>query len=75
MCNGSIERSNWEKLFECKNIHNHVCFFKKIIVNIFHKFIPNKIICNGKDQKWFNYEIRQMLNKKNKLNELQGGYD
>ena len=50
MYNWSIERSIWEKSFECKNILNQVCVFNKIIVDIFHDFIPNKIIRNAKDQ-------------------------
>ena len=46
--------------------------FNKIILNIFHNFIPDKIIsdkepCIDKDSSWFNNEIWQILNKKNEL--------
>ena len=56
--------------------------FNKLILNIFHDFIPNKIIiCNDKILPWFNDEIRQILNIKNELSklyhngELQSDYD
>ena len=54
-----------------------------MIFNIFHNFIPNKvIICNDKDPPWFNGESWQILNKKNELSKqfinngkLQRDYD
>ena len=61
---GAIESLNWEKSFE----DDQVYLFNKIILNIFHDFITNKIIkCNYKVRLWFHHEIRQILNKKNKL--------
>lgn len=65
----TIENFNREKLFESKNVHGQVYLFNKIILNIFHKSIPNKIIqgCKDKDTPCFNDEIRQTLNKRNEL--------
>ena len=37
--------------------------FNKIILNIFHNFIPKKIIIS----RWFNDKTLQILNKKNEL--------
>ena len=52
--------------------------FNKIILNIFHNFIPKKIIIS----RWFNDKTLQILNKKNELfkqfikkAKLQNGFD
>ena len=38
------------------------------MLNMFHKFIPNKnIICNDKDPPWFNNQIKALIEKKNNL--------
>ena len=65
LINRAIESFNWERSFESKNVHDQVYLFNKLILNIFHNFIPNKIITyNDKDPPWFNVDIRQILNKK-----------
>ena len=38
------------------------------MLNIFHNFILNKnIICNDKDQPWFNNQIKTMIEEKNHI--------
>ena len=59
MLNCTIENFNWENLLENKNVNEQLYLFKKTMLNIFHKFIPNKnIICNDKDPPWFNKQIK-----------------
>ena len=68
LINCAIENFIWKKSFEGKNVHEQFYLFKKIILHIFHNFIPNKIfICNDKDSSWFTDEIRRILNEKNEL--------
>ena len=50
-------------LFEDKNFHDHFCLFNKLLLNIFHNFIPNKILI--KDLPWLNDEIGVTINNKN----------
>ena len=58
--------NNWP--FEGKNAHDQVYLFNKIILNVFHNFIPSIIItCNDKDPLWFNDGIPQILNIKDEL--------
>ena len=42
--NRSIEIFDWSYLFSGKNVHEQVELFKKMLLNIFHNFIPNKMI-------------------------------
>ena len=54
--------------FEGKNVHDQFYLLNKIILNIFHNFIPNKnMTCHGRDPPRFNNKIRQILNKKTEL--------
>ena len=49
---------DWGNSFKGKNVHEKVHFFNKAILNIFHNYIPNKIIlCYDKDPLWFDKEI------------------
>ena len=44
----------------------------KTILNIFHNFIPNKlIICDDKDPPWMNDEIGTLIKSKNLLYQRQ----
>ena len=68
LLNGTIEVFSWEKLLENKNVNEQLYLFNKIMLNIFHKFIPNKnIICNDKDPAWFNNQIKILIETKNHL--------
>ena len=50
LSNYSIESFDWSKLFSGKNVHGQVELFNKTLLNIFHNFLPNKIIvCNDRD--------------------------
>ena len=56
----SIESFDWSKLFLSKNAHEQVGLFNKTLLNIFHDFIPNKIIlCDDRDPPWMNDEIKK----------------
>ena len=44
LINRSIESVDWSKFFSGKNVHEQVELFNKTLLNIFHNFIPNKII-------------------------------
>ena len=44
LINRSIESVDWPKFFSDKNVHEQVELFNKTLLNIFHNFIPNKII-------------------------------
>lgn len=37
---GAIEKFNWEKSLEGKNVHDQIYSFNKIILNIFYNLIP-----------------------------------
>ena len=62
LINRSIESFDWSKLFSGKNVHEQVELFNKTLLNIFHNFIPNKIIvCDDRDPPWMNDEIKKMI--------------
>ena len=44
LSNRSIESFDLSKLFSGKNVHEQVELFNKTLLNIFHNFIPIKII-------------------------------
>ena len=57
-----------------KNVPEQVILFNKIILNIFHEFISNKIIicdkitiCDGKGPFWMNDETKTLIKKKHWL--------
>ena len=59
-------------MFSDKNIHEQVELFNKTLLNIYHNFIPNKIIvCDDGDPPWMNDEIKQMIKRKNWLFQSQ----
>ena len=48
------------RLFSGKNVHEQDELFNKTLLNIFHNFIPNKIIvCDDRDPPWMNDEIKK----------------
>ena len=68
----SIESFDWSKLFSGKNVHEQVELFNKTLLNIFHNFIPNKIIvCKDRDPPCMNDEIKKMIKRKNWLFQSQ----
>ena len=70
--NRSIEIFDWPSLFSGKNVHEQVELFNKTLLNIFHNFIPNKIIlCDDKDPPWMNGEIKNLIKRKNWLFQCQ----
>ena len=72
LINRSTESFDWSKLFSGKNVHEQVELFNKTLLNILHKFIPNKIIvCGDRDVPWMNDEIKKMIKRKNWLFQSQ----
>ena len=68
MINCVIELLDWDELFEGKKVHDQFWLFSKIILKIFHSFIPNKTITSTeKDPSWFNDEIRHIVNNKSEI--------
>ena len=50
LLNRTIETFKWEKLLENENVNEQLFLFNKTMLNIFHNFIPNKIIiCHDKE--------------------------
>ena len=66
LINRAIDQFDWVNLFLDKNINEQVILFNQTILNIFHNFIPNKVIlCDDRDPPWMNERIKY-LNKKEK---------
>ena len=58
--------------FLIKNINEQVILFNGTILNIFHNFIPNKmILCDDMDPPWMNEKIRHLINKKKAIFQKQ----
>ena len=65
LINRAIDQFDWVNLFLDKNINEQVILFNRTILNIFHNFIPNKIIlCDDRDPPWMNEKIKQLIRKK-----------
>ena len=65
LINRAIDQFDWVNLFLDKNINEQVILFNRTILNIFHNFIPNKIIlCDDRDPPWMNENIKQLIRKK-----------
>ena len=59
---------DWSYLFSGKNVHDQVELFNKTLLNIFHNFIPNKIILfDDKDPP----KINNLVKRKNWLFQCQ----
>ena len=70
--NHSIEIFDCYSLFSGKNVHEQVELFNKTLLNIFHNFVPDKIIlCDDKDPPWMNDEIKNLIKRKNWLFQCQ----
>ena len=68
LINHSIESFDWSNLFSVKNVHEQVELFNKTLLNIFHTFIPNKIIVDDdRDLPWMNNEITKSIKRKSWL--------
>ena len=58
----------WSCLFSAKNGHEQVERFTKTLLNIFHNFIPNKIIlCDDKYPPWMIDDFKTLIKRKNWL--------
>ena len=65
LINHAIDQFDWVNLFLDKNINAQVTLFNWNRLNIFHNFIPNKIIlCDDRDPPWMNDRIKYLIKKK-----------
>ena len=72
LINRAIDRFDWVNLFLDKNINEQVLLFNRTILNIFHNFIPNKIIlCDDRDPLWMNDRIKHLIKKKKAIFQKQ----
>ena len=61
--NRSIEIFDLYYLFSGKNVHEQAELFNKMLLNVFHNFIPNKvIICDDKDPPCINQVVTKPKN-------------
>ena len=69
LINCEVDQFDWFNLFlDKKNINELVILINGIILNIFHNFIPNKIIlCYDRDPLCMNDRIKYLTKKKKKL--------
>ena len=64
----SPEQLNWENMLYQKYVHQQVSVLNKTLVNIFPKFMPNKLIaCDDRDPPWINEFIKNKIKWKNKI--------
>ena len=64
----AINNFKWEKAFSNANINEKVSLFNKTILNILNNYIPHEtIICDDKDPPWFNFQIKFLIENKNKI--------
>ena len=60
LINRAIDQFDWVNLFLDTNINEKVILVNRTILNIFHNFIPNKmILCDDRDLPWMNERIKQ----------------
>ena len=70
--NCEIDQFDWVNLFLDKNINEQVSLFSQTILNIFHNFIPSKIILgDGRDPPWMNDRIKHLIKKKKDIFQKQ----
>ena len=67
----AIDQFDWVNLFLDKNINEQVILFNRTILNIFHNFIPNIILCDDRDPPWMNEKIKHLINKKKAIFQKQ----
>ena len=66
--NRSIKDFNWRHAFQDLPVDDKVRVLTNTLSNIFHNFIPNKIIkCNSRKPPWMTYEITSALKERSKL--------
>ena len=62
LINRTIGQFDWVNLFLDTNINEQAILFIRTILNIFHNFIPNKIILyDVRDPSWMNDRIKHLI--------------
>ena len=64
----SVSSIDWEFLFWGKSINKKVDIVNECLKNIFHNFVPNKVIkCDYRQPPWVTYSIKNTLKERAKL--------
>ena len=70
-----VSSIDWEFLFHGANVNKKVDILNECLKNIFHNFIPNRIIkCNYRDPPWMTDVIRSKLKERSYLNKTYYKY-
>ena len=57
---------NWTKALSNVSKDKKVCCFTKTLINVIHNFILHeRIVCDNRDLRWINSEIKKLINEKN----------
>ena len=64
----SISRFNWKKAFENLSINGKVDLLNATLLNMFCKYIRNKIVkCGYRDPPWLTKQIKSKLKERSKI--------
>ena len=64
----SVSSTDWDFLFWGKSINKKVDILNECLKNIFHNFVPNKVIkCDYRQPPWVTYSIKSKLKESAKL--------
>ena len=64
----ALDQVDWNFLFFNKNVHEQVSILNRTLINVFSKFIPNKLgTFNDKDPLWMTSDLRDKINWKNSI--------
>ena len=72
----SVSSTDWDFLFWGKSINKKVDILNECLKNIFHNFVPNKVInCDYKQPPWMSESIKSKLKERAKLTKknVKGG--
>ena len=64
----SVSRIDWDFLFWGKPMYKKIVILNEYLKNIFHNFVPNKVIkCDYRQPPWMTDSIKNKLNERPKL--------
>ena len=62
----TIDQFDWLRALSHVDVDEKVYFFTKMLLNIIQNFIPHEtIICDDRDPRWTNKEIKKLMTEKN----------
>ena len=63
----AIDQFDWVRALSNVNVDEKVYFFTKTLLSIIQSFIPHEtIICDDRDPRWINKEIKKLMLEKNR---------